>query len=145
MTQRDKILRDVRQTLEKSNKIKFIASAETDINQETISRFKTPLVVLSPGDVNLNDPVIGSVKKPRQLMPLQLLIIINKTKKDETELLNELEFEVKRVMYLDRRRGNSAISTDYQSRGTLLDLFDESIYAGFAMLFNILYQEDLDA
>lgn len=144
MTQRDKILREVQQTLGGSPKIKFVASSETDINQETISRFKTPLAILSPGDVTLTDPRIGAVKRPRQTLPLQILLIINKTKKDETEALNDLEFEVKRLMYKDRRRGTYAISTDYQSRGALLDLFEESIYAGFAILFNILYEENLE-
>ena len=53
MTIRDKILREIKETLGKSSMLKTIGMADTDITAESVSRFKTPLAVLNPSDSTL--------------------------------------------------------------------------------------------
>ena len=140
---RTRLLEEIQQTLENSPLFRVIGFEEQEIDIDTLSRYRTPLIVITPEEETEVNPVIGNVQSLRYNLPVRLTVVVNADDIDEMEALDDYEFEVKRVLYLDRRRGTYAISTDFVSRNEPIDLFDESVYKGMDLSFNVLYQENL--
>ena len=143
-TQRTRLLEEIEQTFKRSPLFPgVVGHEEQEVSVETLSRFRTPLVIIGTDEAIEVDGTVGDQQVIRYNLPVITTIVVNADDEDEMERLNSLEFEAKRLLYLNRRRSGYAISTDFQSRNEPIDLFEESIYKGMDLTFNVLYQENL--
>ena len=141
-TQRVRVLEDIVDTLDASPLFKTVVLASDDASIGTLSRFDTPLVLVRTGEALEREGALSNTIV-RQDLPVIITIGVSPDDGDEEEVLSKLEFEAKRLLYLNRRRGGYAISTNYVSTNETPDVFESSLYDGRDVNFSVMYQEDL--